>query len=211
MAWFLSVILAGLVCLVLYLIGWMRWREWGASSSQGRIGGFVAILAIAVFLGWAGGHTAYAGLKRVEDGHVAVVYQWGEVTGMKGDGLQFIAPWQQIRTESTGVQEHTFTHVSGFSAEVRDVIASVTVDYRVDREIVLRLYREVGSDWFNILVEPRVRQYFKAEVVLYDADEVVTNAEEIEGRVRDALVADIGLFGVVVEGLEISDWMVWDR
>ena len=109
------------------------------------------------------------------------------------------------------MQEHTFTHVSGFSAEVRDVIASVTVDYRVDREIVLRLYREVGSDWFNILVEPRVRQYFKAEVVLYDADEVVANAEEIEGRVRDALVADMGLFGVVVEGLEISDWTVWDR
>lgn len=171
----------------------------------------VMALSVVAFVAWVGGNTGYRTIKIVEDGHVAVVYQGGGIIGLKGDGLQFIAPWQEIKTESIRTRQHTFTNVRSFSAEGLDVFASVTVDYRVDREAVLPLYRQVGPSWFDILVEPRITQLSKAAVVLYEADEVVANTEAIHHRVREALTADLEPFGVAVEGLEISDWNVIRR
>ena len=211
MVWFVSMAWAAVLCGGWLIVGVVLWSVGAAGSARARIGKVVVALAVIAILAWPGGYTASRMVKVVEDGHVAIVYQHGEIVGGQGDGLQVIAPWQTIRTESTRAEEHTYTDVRGFSAETLDVVVSVTVVYRVEREMVLDLYRHVGPDWFDILTEPRVRQFFKAEVVLYDADEVVANGEAIEGEVRDALVADMEHFGVAVEGLEISDWTVWDR
>ena len=199
------------ICGTAFTIGRVLRRAGGRGSLTSRIGTLLAVLSVIGFIAWAGGATAYQTVKFVEDGHVAIVYQGGGIVGMKGDGLQFIAPWQEIRTESIRTRQHTFTNVSSSSAEGLDVLASVTVDYRIDREAVLPLYEQVGPSWFEILIEPRINHYMTAAVVRYEADEVTTNSEEIHRRVREALSADLAPYRVAIEGLEISGWNVIRR
>ncbi len=209
--WLLSFYFPALVCSVAFAVGVAVRIRGKPGSRTARIGMLVMALAVIGFVGWAGGITASSTIKNVDDGHVAIVYQGGGIIGLKGDGIQLIAPWQEIQTESIRAQQHTFTNVSSFSAEGLEVFASVTVDYRVDREAVLPLYEQVGPSWFDILIEPRINHYMTAAVVRYEADEVMANSEEIAGRLRDALVADLEEFGIAVEGLEVGDWNVTRR
>ena len=205
MVWFVSVAIAIVLCGVAFLFGRAMRSEGEPGSPEADRGLIIIVLATIVFVIWVGAHTALSALKQVEAGNVAVVYQFGEIIGQKGEGLQFIAPWQEIRTESIRVQRHQFANVSGFSSETQDVIITATVNYRVDPSAVQNLYRTVGVNWFDILVEPRINQYFKAETVKYSTVDVAPNRETIRTNVRDALARDLQNFSVTVEDLLIDN------
>ena len=205
MVWFVSVAIAIVLCGVAFLFGRAMRSEGEPGSPEADRGLIIIVLATIVFVIWVGAHTALSALKQVEAGNVAVVYQFGEIIGQKGEGLQIIAPWQEIRTESIRVQRHQFANVSGFSSETQDVIITATVNYRVDPSAVQNLYRTVGVNWFDILVEPRINQYFKAETVKYSTVDVAPNRETIRTNVRDALARDLQNFSVTVEDLLIDN------
>ena len=205
MVWFVSVTIAVVLCGVAFLFGRAMRSEAEPGSPEADRGLIVIVLSIIVFVIWAGAHTALSALKQVEAGNVAVVYQFGEIIGQKGEGLQFVAPWQEIRTESIRVQRHQFPNVSGFSSETQDVVITATVNYRVDPGAVQNLYRTVGVNWFDILVEPRINQYFKAETVKYSTVDIAPNRETIRKNVRDALALDLQNFSVTVEDLLIDN------
>ena len=201
MVWFVSVAIAIVLCGVAFLFGRAMRSEAEPGSPESDRGLIVIVLSIIVFVVWAGAHTALSSLKQIEAGNVAVVYQFGEIIGQKSEGLQFVGPWQEIRTESIRVQRHQFSNVSGFSSETQDVVITATVNYRVDPGAVQNLYRTVGVNWFDILVEPRINQYFKAETVKYSTVDIAPNRETIRKNVRDALALDLQNFSVTVEDL----------
>ncbi len=205
MVWFVSVAIAVVLCGVAFLFGRAMRSEAEPGSPESDRGLIVVVLSIIVFVLWVGAHTAFSALKQIEAGNIAVVYQFGEIVGSRGEGLQFIAPWQSIRTESIRVQRARFDNVSGFSAETQEVNVSATVNYRVDPAAVQQLYREVGPSWFDILVEPRINQYFKAETVKYNTVDIAPNRETIRENVRAALAADLQAFSVTVQDLLIDN------
>ena len=205
MPWFISVAFAVIICGVAFLIGRAMRREAEPGSPESDRGMIVAVAAVIVFVLWVGAHTALTALKPIEAGSVGVVYQFGEIVGQKGEGLQFIAPWQELRTESIKVQRKRFDNVSGFSRETQDVIVSTTLNYRVDPAAVQELYRTVGPNWFDTLVEPRINQFFKAETVKYNTVDIAPNREQIRLDVQAKLDADLRQFSITVEDLLIDN------
>lgn len=205
MVWIVSVAVATVLCGVAFVFGRAMRSEAEPGSPEADRGLIVIVLAVLVFVVWAGAHTALASLKQIEAGHVAVVYQFGEIVGSRGEGLQFIGPWQEIREESIRVQRARFDNVSGFSSETQEVNISATVNYRVDPGAVEFLYRTVGPNWFDILVEPRINQYFKAETVKYNTVDIAPNRETIRENVRNALAQDLQEFSVTVQDLLIDN------
>ena len=205
MFWFISVAFAVVICGVAFLIGRAMRREAEPGSPESDRGMIVAVAAVIVFVLWVGAHTALTALKPIEAGSVGVVYQFGEIVGQKGEGLQFIAPWQELRTESIKVQRKRFDNISGFSRETQDVIVSTTLNYRVDPAAVQNLYRTVGPNWFDTLVEPRINQFFKAETVKYNTVDIAPNREQIRLDVQAKLDADLRQFSITVEDLLIDN------
>ena len=205
MFWFISVAFAVVICGVAFLIGRAMRREAEPGSPESDRGMIVAVAAVIVFVLWVGAHTALTALKPIEAGSVGVVYQFGEIVGQKGEGLQFIAPWQELRTESIKVQRKRFDNISGFSRETQDVIVSTTLNYRVDPAAVQQLYRTVGPNWFDTLVEPRINQFFKAETVKYNTVDIAPNREQIRLDVQAKLDADLRQFSITVEDLLIDN------
>lgn len=205
MPWFISVAFAVIICGVAFLIGRAMRREAEPGSPESDRGMIVTVAAVIVFVLWVGAHTALTALKPIEAGSVGVVYQFGEIVGQRGEGLQFIAPWQELRTESIKVQRKRFDNISGFSRETQDVIVSTTVNYRVDPTAVQQLYRTVGPNWFDTLVEPRINQFFKAETVKYDTVDIAPNREQIRLDVRTKLDENLRQFSITVEDLLIEN------
>lgn len=205
MIWVGSVIIATIICGAAFLVGRAIRAESQPKSPEADRGMLIMGAAVLVWVIWVGLHTGTAATRQVEAGHVAIVYQFGSIVGQRDEGLQFIAPWQSTRTESIQVQRFRFESVQAFSQETQDVFVVATLNFSVSPNAVQNLYRTVGPSWFDRLVEPRVQDYFKQEVVQYQTVEVAPNRETIRTEVRDRLADDLQQYSITVNDLLLDE------
>jgi regulator of protease activity HflC (stomatin/prohibitin superfamily) len=179
------------------------------------IGG--ALLAVLVVVaGWG----AFRSFHSVNAGHVLVVRQFGEIVGQRGDGFQTIAPWQSAEEVSAQVESRKFQMDDrqgiatiedairsgpAVSSETQPVYAVVTVNYRVSEQAVQLLFTEVGADFFDKVVAPRVFQVFKNETVKFRSVEVAPNREAIRREVQAELDGQLDEFSIDVVDFLIND------
>jgi hypothetical protein len=70
------------------------------------------------------------------------------------------------------------------------VFLSITVNYSLSSNAVQRLFREVGTNWFEVLIPPRVANYSKSETAKYSTVDIIPNREVIRRAIRDKLAAE---------------------
>jgi len=170
-----------------------------AMFPESRVGGITTAVVTAgawlLFSGFFVFHTVGAG-------HVGLVKTWGDYTGQTGSGLVQTAPWQSlqevtVRTQSKKIQMDK-EHGSAVSKETQPVYAVVTLNYSIIPAKVEDLYTQIGAGYFDAIIEPRVRQVFKAETVKYKTIDVAPNREVIRKNVQETLDAQLEGFGIVV-------------
>ncbi|MBE7519617.1 MAG: prohibitin family protein [Thermoflexaceae bacterium] len=204
MAWIVSMVIAVIVCGMVFAVGRITHASAKAGTPSSSRGLVIMLAAAVLFVLWAGLHTAAASIRQIEAGHVGVVYQFGSIVGQKDEGLQLIAPWQSMRVASVQVQRAHFENIECFSAETQDVFIAAAVNYSVSEKAVQTLYRTVGARWFDRLVEARVQNFFKEETVKYEAVDVAPNRERIRKAVLERLAAELAPYSVNVQDLLIT-------
>jgi regulator of protease activity HflC (stomatin/prohibitin superfamily) len=161
-------------------------------------GGF-SILALMVFI------TFFASVHQVPAGHIGVVYEFGGIKGQIGEGLQFVAPWRDVLLANIQVQRRVFDKLNAFSEESQDVFVRASLNVRVSPQTIQQLYRTVGPNFFNVLVESRVIQNFKDETVKYKSVEIAPNRENIRKAVRERLEKELSPFSIEVVDLLLDN------
>src|SRR2546428_642326 len=161
-------------------------------------GGFL-ILALMGF------STFFASVHQVPAGHIGVVYEFGGIKGQIGEGLQFVAPWRDVVLANIQVQRRVFDKLNAFSEESQDVFVRASLNVRVSPQTIQQLYRSVGPNFFNVLVESRVIQNFKDETVKYKSVEIAPNRENIRRAVRERLERELSPFSIEVVDLLLDN------
>ena len=157
------------------------------------------ILALMAFV------TFFASVHQVPAGHIGVVYEFGGIKGQIGEGLQFVAPWRDVLLANIQVQRRVFDKLNSFSEESQDVFVRASLNVRVSPQSIQQLYRTVGPNFFNVLVESRVIQNFKDETVKYKSVEIAPNREKIRQAVRERLEKELSPFSIEVVDLLLDN------
>ena len=126
-------------------------------------------------------------VNQIKAGHVGVVYQFEDIVGQIDSGLQFVRPWRTVRQESVQTVGHPFEKIDSFSSETQDVFVAATLNLSISPAHIQKLYRTVGPNWFDVLVVPRVNQFFKDEMVKYKSVDIAPNREKIRHNVTERL------------------------
>jgi regulator of protease activity HflC (stomatin/prohibitin superfamily) len=149
--------------------------------------------------------TLFASVHQVPAGHIGVVYEFGGIKGQIGEGLQFVAPWRDVLLANIQVQRRVFDKLNAFSEESQDVFVRASLNVRVSPQTIQQLYRTVGPNFFNVLVESRVIQNFKDETVKYKSVEIAPNRENIRKAVRERLERELSPFSIEVVDLLLDN------
>jgi len=227
MGYIISMIFAVIVCSIAFFIGRMMSKqserfgdsEWKESDIR-TLGKVLVLAAMIVFTMWVGIHTLLASIKQVPAGHVGIVYTFADITGQKGEGLQWIFPWKQIRTESVQIQKYTTAdvprdliqqiggagatavpegHVGCFSSDTQDVFIKGSLNFRVSKQTIQDLLRNIGPNWRDVIIAPRLVNFLKEETVVYTTVDVAPNREVIRTSVRDRLYDELDQYSIIVE------------
>ncbi|KKT40992.1 MAG: Band 7 protein [Candidatus Giovannonibacteria bacterium GW2011_GWA2_44_13b] len=149
--------------------------------------------------------TLVASVNQVPSGQVGIVSQFGAIMEQIDEGLQFVAPWRDVKLANIQVQTHPFNKLTTFSEESQDVFVDATLNVRISPNTVQALYRNVGPNWFQVLVSPRVQQNFKDETVKYKSVDVAPNREKIRHNVTERLKRELSPYSIEVTDLLLNN------
>lgn len=168
-----------------------------------RIGGSIALVAAIVLI-------AISCISYVPTGYTGIVTTFGKVHDVTLDaGINFHAPWDKVITMDNREQRVPFT-MQAFSSDIQEVSISGSVNLNIDKSTAMNLYREVGTNYLNILVMPRILEEVKSVISKYTAEGLIINRNNLSIEMADLLKSalasqGINILSVAVEDVDFSD------
>ena len=157
------------------------------------------IVVVALLLGFV---TCTA---TVETGYTGIVTTFGKVEDVTLEaGLHFKSPFQRIIAMDNREQKTSFT-TEAFSSDIQQVNIIGSINYAINKSTAMNLFKEVGTDYFNKLVYPRMLEITKGVFSKYSAENLVANREKLSQDIRDGLYAELKDYGINVISLSIEN------
>ena len=228
MGWFIFIALLGIATVVTLGGLWVSGAEAteGDNYGRGASKGFnpkkwmvlTVVGSVAVFFLVTG----FCMTDQVDTGHIGIKKQFGAVTGEPtGDSLVFHAPWQSIDQVSVQNEKRTFkmgdtgiqtgnnkVDITGGAAVSKDsqqISLFVQVNYRLDKDKAVQLYRETGGQYIPRVLDNAVFQETKAQTAKYSATEFAANRETIRQNIENALGDAVKPQGISILGVSLLD------
>ena len=127
--------------------------------------------------------TFFGCITSVDTGHVGIVKTFGKVEDYTFDsGFHLKAPWHSVTEMDNRVQKTT-VELSCFSSDIQEVTISYTVNYQISKTNAQNLYRDVGTNYLETVVNPTIQETVKTVVARYKAEGNET--EGTKGLVKD--------------------------
>ena len=141
----------------------------------------------------------------VETGYTGIVTTFGRVEDVTLEaGLHLKSPFQRIVMMDNREQKTTFT-TEAFSSDIQQVNITGSINYAINKNTAMTLFKEVGTDYFNKLVYPRMLEITKGVFSKYTAENLVANRQILSESIRDGLFAELEGYGINVISLSIEN------
>ena len=142
----------------------------------------------------------------VPTGFVGIKTRFGKAQdGTIQEGLVFKAPIVEniIKIDCRTKKIETTSEAS--TKDLQTVDTSIAVNYNVDKNVVNKLYREVGTDFENIIISPAILESIKSTMAGYTAEELITKRAEVSNLIQEALIGKISKRGIIVTEFNITN------
>ena len=166
-------------------------------AAKAAVVGIVAIIAAIIILSSC--------VVRIPTGYTGIVTTFGKVEDVTLEaGLHFKSPFQRIIAMDNREQKTSFT-TEAFSSDIQQVNIIGSINYAINKSTAMNLFKEVGTDYFNKLVYPRMLEITKGVFSKYSAENLVANREKLSQDIRDGLDKELTDYGINVISLSIEN------
>ena len=165
-------------------------------------------VAVGIILLIIIGVVATASVKIVDAGNRGVLLHWNAVDLDQpplDEGLHFVVPFQDdvINIEVRTLKYEQETRSA--SKDLQTVETTVTVNYYPDREAVHRLYKNLGLDYENRVIQPAIEETVKQVTANYNAEELITKRPLVKDDIESSIRERLNKFEIVTEVISITD------
>ena len=166
-------------------------------------------VAIVIIILIVVGIAVFASVKIVDAGHRGVLLHWNAVDLTNpplDEGLHFVVPFQDdvINIEVRTLKYERETRSA--SKDLQTVETTVTVNYHPDKELIHKLYKNLGLDYENRVIQPAIEETVKQVTANYNAEELITKRPLVKQDIETSIRERLTLFDVVTEVISITDF-----
>lgn len=174
-------------------------KEMKEKFKKAPIMGAAAII-IAVLMGTAT-------IRVVPTGEVGVKTVFGVVSGRANEGLNMIAPWEDIVSMNTKIQKQSFTNLSASTKDAQSISnINIDVNYELNPDKAEEIYANVGLDYQNTIISPLLTQFIKDRLALYNAESLVSERNKIVDDITAQLQEHLKDYGVDVVAVSLVNY-----
>ncbi len=165
----------------------------------GKMAGIV-IAAIAIFF------LIIATYFGVDAGERGVVLRFGEVNRVVEPGPHFKIPLAEEVVFMSVRVEKTTTKTEAASRDLQTVQTTMVLNYNLDPAKAGSMYANIGLNYNERVIDPALKESFKAAAARYTAEELISKRETLKTEVRNYLRDRLGVYGIGVVDLSITDF-----
>ena len=141
----------------------------------------------------------------VPTGHTGILTTFGKVEDKTLEaGMHIKSPFQEIvcmdnRTQVARVE------LSAFSSDIQEVLVSYSMNYQIEKANAQKIYKEIGVDYYNTVMAPRIQEVVKSVIAKYTAEDLIESREALSVQITEALVKQLGAYNIVVVSTAVED------
>ena len=143
----------------------------------------------------------------VPAGNSGVVVTLGSVNSTVWDeGLHFKAPFiQNIVIINNKIQKSEITSNS-VSKDLQTVSNSVAVNYHVTKDSSASIYKTIGEQYSDTVLQPAIQESVKSVTAQYTAEELITKRSAVGDEIRKTLSNKVTEYGIVIDKFNIVNF-----
>jgi len=163
--------------------------------------GFRLCISLLIFIGF----TILSCITSVPTGNTGVIVTFGRVEDYTLDsGIHFVAPWQTVKKMDNKTQIYD-VELSCFSSDIQEVTIKYAVNYSIDKEHAQTIYKTIGENYVNTVMEPKVQESVKGVVAKYTAEQLIGQRGSLSAQVEDVLRIRLADYHINVVSTSLSD------
>jgi len=171
--------------------------------------GAAKIVAIAVIALIVIGVIAAAAVTIVDAGHRGVLLHWNAVDltiAPLDEGLHFVVPFADSVVQMEVRTLKFIKATSSASKDLQTVSTEVTVNYHPSVESIQHLYKEVGLDYENRIIQPAIEEVVKQVTANYNAEELITKRPLVKSDIEVEITERLHEFDIQTDVVSITDF-----
>ncbi len=149
----------------------------------------------------------FSSFTTIRTGEVGVRVRFGKVVDKStNEGVNFKIPViERIERMNVKVQKVEVGTESS-SKDLQQVNMKVAVNYRIDYDRAVDLYKNVGTNYVNVILRPAIEESIKAVTSQYTAEELITNRSEVSQKCMEELSKKVEKYGILVKDFNITNF-----
>lgn len=141
----------------------------------------------------------------VPTGYTAIVTTFGRVEDTTLEaGFHLKSPVQEIVLMDNREQKTSFS-TQAFSSDIQQVDVIGSINYSINKSTAMNLFKEVGTDYFNKLVSPRMLEITKGVFSKYTAENLVAYRQTLSEQICVDLSDELKAYGINVVSISIEN------
>ena len=146
-------------------------------------------------------------IRTINSGEVGIRVRFGKVISTQMDeGINFKIPIvEKIVKMNIQVQKVEVTTESS-SKDLQLVNMQLAVNYRVDGTKATDLYKNVGTNYEAVVLQPAIQESIKAITSRYTAEELITKRNEVSAECMKELDAKVNKYGLTIDNFNITNF-----
>ncbi|GFN40679.1 MAG: hypothetical protein YK1309IOTA_2240003, partial [Marine Group I thaumarchaeote] len=160
--------------------------------AQAIVGIVIALIVVGVI--------ASAAVQIVDAGHRGVLLHWSAVDVAfppLDEGLHFVVPFQDTVVNMEVRTLKFVKSTSSASKDLQTVSTEVTVNYHPSPTAVNILYKEVGLDYENRVIQPAIEEVVKQVTANYNAEELITKRPLVKSDIEVEITKRLNNFNII--------------
>lgn len=155
-------------------------------SKKKIIGILIGVIVVIIFI------FIIASITTIPTGFVGIKTRFGQVQeDIIQEGLNTKAPFIEDIVKIDCRTKKIETTSESSTKDMQTVAATIAVNYNVNKETANKLYKEVGTEFEDIIINPAILESIKSAMAQYTAEELITKRAEVSAKIQETLKAKI--------------------
>jgi regulator of protease activity HflC (stomatin/prohibitin superfamily) len=147
----------------------------------------------------------------VPTGSRGVITQFGKITGIEGEGLAVLPPWQKLNIFSIRAEAANIDNAEGSTSDTQPVHVSMTVRYSIGTDRVAEVFEKYSHDGnLSSYVQTATQEIFKAVTARYTAPDLISQRAKVSSDIGVALREKLALYGAQVINIDMRNFAFSD-
>ena len=145
--------------------------------------------------------------RTINSGEVGIKVRFGKVVNTHmSEGVNFKIPLIESIVKMNIRVQKIEVDTNSASRDLQDVNMKLAVNYRIDKDKAVSLYKDVGTSYERVILEPAIQESIKAITSKYTAEQLITTRSEVSDKCMEELSSKVKKYGLSISDFNITDF-----